>query len=63
MKSRRSSIKKSTIDLIAESARSGMFHILGHIDAMKGFYPAFSDISTPKVNETLKIIGEVWRSD
>ncbi len=50
--------KEEYYRLIAESARSGMFHILGHIDAMKGFYPAFSDISTPKVNETLKIIGE-----
>lgn len=50
--------KEEYYNLIAESARSGMFHILGHIDAMKGFYPAFSDISTPKVNETLKIIGE-----
>ncbi|MEC0232107.1 histidinol-phosphatase [Paenibacillus alba] len=50
--------KEEYYRLIAESARSGMFNILGHIDAMKGFYPAFSDIVTPKVNETLKIIGE-----
>ena len=49
--------KEEYYRLIAESARSGMFHILGHIDAMKGFYPAFSDISTPKVDETLQIIG------
>lgn len=35
-----------------------MFQILGHIDAMKGFYPAFSDIKTPKVEETLKVISE-----
>lgn len=50
--------KEEYYRLIAESARSGMFQILGHIDAMKGFYPAFSDIATPKVDETLKIIGE-----
>ncbi|OCT14640.1 phosphoesterase [Paenibacillus pectinilyticus] len=50
--------KEEYYRLIGESARSGMFNILGHIDAMKGFYPAFSDISTPKVDETLKMIGE-----
>ncbi|MBU9720264.1 MULTISPECIES: histidinol-phosphatase [Bacillaceae] len=44
--------------LIMESAKSGMFQILGHIDAMKGFYPAFSDIDSPLVEETLKVIGE-----
>lgn len=44
--------------LIQESARSGMFQILGHIDAMKGFYPAFSDIQTEAVEDTLKVIGE-----
>jgi histidinol-phosphatase (PHP family) len=50
--------KEEYYDLIQQSARSGMFQILGHIDAMKGFYPAFSDIPTPKVDETLKVIGE-----
>jgi histidinol-phosphatase (PHP family) len=50
--------KEEYYRLIQESAKSGMFHILGHIDAMKGFYPSFSDIPTPKVNETLKVIGE-----
>ncbi|MBD0383396.1 histidinol-phosphatase [Paenibacillus sedimenti] len=50
--------KEEYYRLIAESARAGMFHILGHIDAMKGFYPEFSNISTPKVNDTLKVIGE-----
>lgn len=50
--------KEEYYRLIQESARAGMFHILGHIDAMKGFYPAFSEIETPKVNETLKVIGE-----
>ncbi|MFD0695072.1 histidinol-phosphatase [Paenibacillus sp. GCM10027628] len=50
--------KEEYYRLISESARAGMFHILGHIDAMKGFYPEFSNISTPKVNDTLKVIGE-----
>ncbi|MFC0211262.1 histidinol-phosphatase [Paenibacillus chartarius] len=50
--------KEEYYDLIQQSARSGMFHILGHIDAMKGFFPAFSAIPTPKVDETLKVIAE-----
>ncbi len=50
--------KELYYDLIEQSARSGMFHILGHIDAMRGFYPAFSDIKTEAVDRTLKTIGE-----
>jgi histidinol-phosphatase (PHP family) len=50
--------KEEYYRLIQESAKAGMFNILGHIDAMKGFYPSFSAIPTPKVNETLKVIGE-----
>ncbi len=45
--------------LIQESARSGMFQILGHIDAMKGNYPAFSDIPAAEaIDETLQVIAE-----
>ncbi|MBW4081020.1 histidinol-phosphatase [Paenibacillus sp. S150] len=45
--------------LIAASARSGMFQILGHIDAMKGNYPQFSDIpAAAVVDECLRVIGE-----
>ncbi|UQZ86516.1 Histidinol-phosphatase [Paenibacillus konkukensis] len=50
--------KEIYYDLIAQSARSGMFQILGHIDAMRGFYPAFSDIPTNAVDKTLQIIAE-----
>lgn len=50
--------KEIYYDLIEQSARSGMFHILGHIDAMRGFYPEFSDIKTEAVDRTLKAIGE-----
>ncbi|KHL92707.1 phosphoesterase [Paenibacillus sp. IHB B 3415] len=45
--------------LITESARSGMFQILGHIDAMKGNYPQFSEISAPReIDEALSAISE-----
>ncbi|SDD71203.1 histidinol-phosphatase (PHP family) [Paenibacillus sp. UNCCL117] len=50
--------KEIYYDLIEQSARSGMFQILGHIDAMRGYYPAFSDIKTEAVDRTLKVIGE-----
>ncbi|GGF60157.1 putative histidinol-phosphatase [Paenibacillus albidus] len=51
--------KSTYYRLIADSARSGMFQILGHIDAMKGNYPAFSDIpADAAVDDCLRIIGE-----
>ncbi|WP_338448772.1 histidinol-phosphatase [Niallia oryzisoli] len=50
--------KESYYELIEGSARSGMYDILGHIDAMKGFYPAFSSIQTAAVEKTLNVIAE-----
>lgn len=51
--------KQTYYKMIQHSARSGMFHILGHIDAMKAYYPAFSNIYTPDViDQTLKVIVE-----
>ena len=50
--------KETYYDLIRQSAECGMFQILGHIDAMKGFYPQFSDIQTEVVDDTLSIIAE-----
>ncbi|RKN85187.1 histidinol-phosphatase [Paenibacillus ginsengarvi] len=50
--------KEIYYDLIRQSAQSGMFQILGHIDAMKGYFPAFSEIPTEAVDETLRVIGQ-----
>lgn len=51
--------KETYYALIRESARSGMFQILGHIDAMKGNYPAFSDIpADAAIDETLRTIAD-----
>lgn len=51
--------KEHYYEMIRQSARSGMFQVLGHIDAMKGYYPAFSDIpSVRAIDETLQVIGE-----
>lgn len=50
--------KEKYYELIQLSARSGIFQIHGHIDAMKGFYPGFSLIETEMVTDTLKVIAE-----
>lgn len=51
--------KETYYELIRQSARTGMFQILGHIDAMKGNYPAFTDIPAAQaIDETLKTIAE-----
>jgi histidinol-phosphatase (PHP family) len=52
-------VKKEYYRLIQDSAKSGIFQILGHIDAMKGNFPAFSDIPADEViDETMKIISD-----
>ncbi|AIQ14258.1 histidinol-phosphatase [Paenibacillus durus] len=52
-------VKTEYYRLISESARTGMFQILGHIDAMKGNYPDFSNIPAPgPVDECLKVIAD-----
>lgn len=52
-------VKEEYYRLIQDSARSGMFQILGHIDAMKGNFPAFSDIPADDIiDETLQTIAE-----
>ncbi|WP_308638577.1 histidinol-phosphatase [Paenibacillus silvisoli] len=51
--------KRHYYDLIGQSARSGMFQILGHIDAMKGYYPAFSALAADDaIDDCLKTIAE-----
>ena len=50
--------KETYYELIQQSAKSGLFQILGHIDAMKGFYPEFSAIQTDAIEHTLKIAAE-----
>ncbi|GGE30103.1 histidinol-phosphatase [Pullulanibacillus camelliae] len=50
--------KEDYYALIQQSAKSGMFDILGHIDAMKGYYPEFSEIETDVVDQTLKVIAD-----
>lgn len=44
--------------LIQASAKSGMFDILGHIDAIKGFCPAISSHLSPMIEQTLQVIAD-----
>jgi len=57
-KAQKVKVKEEYYHLIEQSARCNVFQILAHIDAMKGFYPPFSEIETEVVDNTLKIIGE-----
>lgn len=50
--------KEIYFDLVQQSARSGMFDVLGHIDAMKSNYPDFHKYETPALEETLRTIAE-----
>jgi histidinol-phosphatase (PHP family) len=52
-------VKEDYHRLIERSAQSGMFDVLGHIDAMKGNYPGFSDIPAKNSEDRmLKTIAE-----
>ncbi len=51
--------KEAYYDLIAQSAKSGMFDILGHIDAMKAYYPEFSQIpAQAAIERALRTIAD-----
>jgi histidinol-phosphatase (PHP family) len=51
--------KRRYYELIRQSAGTGLFQILGHIDAMKGYYPAFSDIPAAEaIDEALQAAAE-----
>jgi histidinol-phosphatase (PHP family) len=50
--------KDAYFKLIQQSALSGMFDIIGHMDAMRGYYPEFSDIPTNELERTLNTIAE-----
>lgn len=51
--------KRHYYELIRQSADSGLFQVLGHIDAMKGYYPRFSDIKGAEdaIDEALKAVA------
>ncbi|EQB43176.1 hypothetical protein CGLO_18204 [Colletotrichum gloeosporioides Cg-14] len=40
------------------SAESQMFDVLGHIDALKGFYPEIAHLKTEAVDDALQAIAE-----
>jgi histidinol-phosphatase (PHP family) len=51
------SLKTRFFGIVADSARSGLFEVIGHVDALKGSYPRLSEIPTPRaVDDMLKAI-------
>jgi histidinol-phosphatase (PHP family) len=52
--------KKEYYRLIRDSANDGLFQILGHIDAMKGYYPAFSDIrgAEAEIDDVFRVVKQ-----
>lgn len=57
---RKTEEKRHYYELIRHSAKSGLFQALGHIDAMKGYYPVFSEIpgAEKEIDEALKAVAE-----
>jgi histidinol-phosphatase (PHP family) len=51
-------MKETYYDLILQSARSGIFQILGHIDAMKVYFTDMGQVQTPAVDRALQGIAE-----
>ncbi|TFE27884.1 histidinol-phosphatase [Cohnella luojiensis] len=51
--------KKHYYELIRHSANSGLFQVLGHIDAMKGYFPLFANIpgAESEIDEALKAVA------
>jgi histidinol-phosphatase (PHP family) len=45
-------------DLVARSARSGMFDVLGHVDVIKAVCPEIAEIATPAVDRMVKAIAD-----
>ncbi|MFI6776085.1 histidinol-phosphatase [Nocardia sp. NPDC050412] len=50
--------KESYCAAVGRSARSGLFDILGHVDAIKGNCPEIAAIRTPAVDRMLRDIAE-----
>ncbi|WP_405160839.1 histidinol-phosphatase [Nocardia sp. NBC_01499] len=50
--------KESYCAAVGRSARSGLFDILGHVDAIKGDCPEIAEIRTPAVDRMLRDIAE-----
>ncbi|CAM5501324.1 putative histidinol-phosphatase [Streptomyces xanthochromogenes] len=50
--------KEQYCDLVAQSASSGLFDILGHIDVVKAACPDMSSIATPATERMLRTIAD-----
>lgn len=51
-------VKEKYYDYIFQSAESGMYDILGHVDALKRYYSGYTDVMTEATDFTLKTIAK-----
>jgi histidinol-phosphatase (PHP family) len=53
-------VKRHYYEQIRDSAHTGLFQVLGHIDAMKGYYPAFVNIAgaETEIDAALQAVAE-----
>jgi histidinol-phosphatase (PHP family) len=57
---RKTEEKRHYYELIRASAGTGLFQVLGHIDAMKGYYPAFAEVpgAEAEIDAALAAVAE-----
>lgn len=53
----RRELKESYYDYIAKSAASGLYDVLGHVDALNRYFPGYSRLRTEAADHTLKTIA------
>lgn len=46
-------VKSRFFGLVAESARSGLFDVIGHVDALKGSFPRLSEVPVPAAADAM----------
>lgn len=46
-------LKSRFLGLVAESARSGLFDVIGHVDALKGSFPGLSAVPVPAASDDM----------
>jgi histidinol-phosphatase (PHP family) len=50
--------KERYCDLVAQSARSGLFDVLGHVDVVKAACPTMTSIATPATERMVRTIAD-----
>ena len=51
-------LKETYYRYIAQSAASGLYDILGHVDALNRYFPGYAELRTEAADQTLQVIAE-----